>query len=409
MQYKLLVLDVDGTLLNSSHELTKNTLDAILKIEQAGVQVVLASGRPTYGLLPLAKALQLGQYNGYIISYNGSQIISASDGEVLFERRINPEMLPYIEKQANKHNFSMFTYHDNVLITNTAGNPHIEKEAALNKLKIIVEPDFSIALDFAPCNCVLVSDDEKELKKLEEHWHKRLSGSMDVFQSESYFLEVVPCGIDKATTLGALLDRLSYSPEEVIVIGDGVCDVSLLQSAGLSIAMGNAPQSVKSCADQITSSNDEDGVAVAIEKILNDAYPHNTTLADINKNELPTLMTTLGIQYTYISPNRIEATMPVDHRTRQPFGLLHGGASLALAETVAGLGSMQVCKPDEIAVGLQISANHIASAHDGDTVRAVGTLMHKGRSSHVWNIDIYTSTSKLISSVRIVNSILKRE
>lgn len=409
MQYKLLVLDVDGTLLNSSHELTKATLDAILKIEQAGVKVVLASGRPTYGLLPLAKALQLGQNNGYIISYNGSQIISASDGKVLFERRINPEMLPYIEKQAHKHNFPIFTYHDDVLITNTAGNPHIEQEARLNKLKLIVEPDFSIALDFAPCNCVLVSDDEEELVKLEEHWNKRLSGSMDVFRSEKYFLEVVPCGIDKATTLGALLDILSVSPEEVIVIGNGVCDVSMLQSAGLSIAMGNAPQSVKSCADQITLSNDEDGVALAIDKIINDGSSYGTSVASLNKNIMPTLMTALGIEYTYISSNRIEATMPVDHRTRQPFGLLHGGASLALAETVAGLGSMQICKPDEIAVGLQISANHITSAHEGDTVRAVGTLIHKGRSSHVWNIDIYTSTSKLISSVRIVNSILKKE
>ena len=107
--------------------------------------------------------------------------------------------------------------------------------------------------------------------------------------------------------------------------------------------------------------------------------------------------------------NRVEATMPVDERTRQPFGILHGGATLALAETVAGLGSMILAKPDEIVVGMQVSGSHMSSAHEGDTVRAVGTIIHKGRSSHVWNVDVFTSTDKLVSSIRVVNSILKKK
>ena len=118
-------------------------------------------------------------------------------------------------------------------------------------------------------------------------------------------------------------------------------------------------------------------------------------------------MGNLGIQYTYAAEDRVEATMPVDHRTRQPFGILHGGASLALAETVAGLGSMILCQPDEIVVGMQVSGNHISSAHEGDTVRAVATIVHKGRSSHVWNVDVFTSTNKLVSSIRVVNSVMK--
>lgn len=100
MKYKLLVLDVDGTLLNEAKEITKRTLSALLKVQQMGVRIVLASGRPTYGLMPLAKALELGNYGGFILSYNGCQIIRAENGEVLFERRINPEMLPYLEKKA---------------------------------------------------------------------------------------------------------------------------------------------------------------------------------------------------------------------------------------------------------------------------------------------------------------------
>ena len=195
-----------------------------------------------------------------------------------------------------------------------------------------------------------------------------------------------------------------------MVFGDGVADVTMLQLADLGIAMGNAPDSVKRCADYVTLSNNEDGVAVAVE---------NYFLAEVRESEIPldalnaqaqtTLMGNLGIQYTYASHERIEATMPVDHRTRQPFGILHGGATLALAETVAGLGSMVICNPDEFVVGMQVSGNHISSAHEGDTVRAVATIVHKGRSSHVWNVDVFTSTEKLVSSIRVMNSVMKRK
>ena len=381
MKYKLLVLDVDGTLLDNSHEITERTLAAILKIQQAGVRVVLASGRPTYGLLSIAKKLNLGNYGGFIISYNGCQIISAQNGEILFERRINPEMLPYLERKAEKCGFPILTYHDDILITNTADNTHIEHEALLNNLKIVVEPEFSIAMDFAPCKCMIVSDDEDAMRELEDHWSKRLSGALDVFRSEKYFLEIVPCGIDKATTLSALLEILAVKPDEVVAIGDGVCDVSMLQTAGLSVAMGNAQHSVKVCADRVTATNDEDGVAVAIENILSYEDQQDVSLVELNKGTKNTLMGNLGMQYTYVSNERIEVTMPVDNRTRQPFGILHGRATLSLAETLAGLGSVLNCNSYAVPVGGQVSGHHISSAHQGYPVRAVGSLVHIGRSS----------------------------
>ncbi|MBB4044715.1 hypothetical protein GGR06_002513 [Bacteroides reticulotermitis] len=409
MKYKLLVLDVDGTLLDNSKEISKRTLAALVKVQQMGVRVVLASGRPTYGLMPLAKTLELGNYGGYILSYNGCQVINAKDGTLLFERRINPEMLPYLEKKARKNGFSMFTYNENILVTNDPDNAHIQYEAQLNNLEIVREDNFSIAVDFAPCKCMLVSDDEETLVGLEEHWKRRLAGTLDAFRSESHFLEVVPCGIDKANTLGALMEMLGVKSEEVIAIGDGVCDVTMIQMAGIGVAMGNAQESVKRCAEMVTASNEEDGVAIAVEKtILTDFRPENISLDHLNSQAQHALMGNLGILYTYVSEDRVEATMPVDYRTRQPFGILHGGATLALAETVAGLGSMVLCQPDEFVVGMQVSGSHISSAHEGDTVRAVATIVHKGRSSHVWNVDVFTSTNKLVSSIRVVNSVMKK-
>jgi len=409
MKYKLLVLDVDGTLLNDEREISKRTLAALLKVQQMGVRIVLASGRPTYGLMPLAKTLELGNYGGFVLSYNGCQIIKAQNGEILFERRINPEMLPYLEKKARKNGFAIFTYHDDTLITDSPDNEYIKNEALLNNLKIIKEDEFSTAIDFAPCKCMLVSDKEKALIGLEQHWEKRLAGTLDAFRSEPYFLEVVPCGVNKANTLGALLEHLGVTREEVIAVGDGVCDVTMLQLAGMGVAMGHSQDSVKVCADYVTASNEEDGVALAVEKlILAEVRAAEVPLDLLNERARHALMGNLGIQYTYASDERVEATMPVDYRTRQPFGILHGGATLALAETVAGLGSMIICESDEIVVGMQVSGNHISSAHEGDTVRAVATIVHKGRSSHVWNVDVFTSTNKLISSIRVVNSVIKK-
>lgn len=409
MKYKLLVLDVDGTLLNDEREISKRTLAALLKVQQMGVRIVLASGRPTYGLMPLAKTLELGNYGGFVLSYNGCQIIKAQNGEILFERRINPEMLPYLEKKARKNGFAIFTYHDDTLITDSPDNEYIKNEALLNNLKIIREDEFSTAIDFAPCKCMLVSDKEKALIGLEQHWEKRLAGTLDAFRSEPYFLEVVPCGVNKANTLGALLEHLGVTREEVIAVGDGVCDVTMLQLAGMGVAMGHSQDSVKVCADYVTASNEEDGVALAVEKlILAEVRAAEVPLDLLNERARHALMGNLGIQYTYASDERVEATMPVDYRTRQPFGILHGGATLALAETVAGLGSMIICEPDEIVVGMQVSGNHISSAHEGDTVRAVATIVHKGRSSHVWNVDVFTSTNKLVSSIRVVNSVIKK-
>jgi Cof subfamily protein (haloacid dehalogenase superfamily) len=409
MKYKMIVLDVDGTLLNNDKIVTARMRATLIKVQQMGFRIVLASGRPTYGVLPLAKELELDKNDGYILSYNGGQIINVQTGDLLFEKRINPEMIPYLERKAKKAGFDIFTYHKDTIYTNNASNENIIQEAELNAMHIREVEHLSEIMDFSPCKCMIVSNDEDALMELERHWTKRLAGELDVFRSEKYFLEVVPPFIDKANTLSVLLENLRFESENVIAMGDGVCDVTMIQLAGLGIAMGNAQESVKACADYVTATNDEDGVAVAIEKIvISEIHPAEIPLDKLNESAKHALMGNLGIQYTYASEDRVEATMPVDERTRQPFGILHGGATLALAETVAGLGSLILCKPDEIMVGMQVSGNHLSSAHEGDTVRAVGTMLHKGRSSHVWNIDVFTSTDKLVSSVRVVNSIMKK-
>jgi 1,4-dihydroxy-2-naphthoyl-CoA hydrolase len=121
------------------------------------------------------------------------------------------------------------------------------------------------------------------------------------------------------------------------------------------------------------------------------------------------MATTIGIELTLLSPDKVMATMPVDHRTLQPFGLLHGGASAALAETVASLGAFLNIDPErQAAVGVELNANHLRAKRDG-VVTATATPIHRGRRTHVWEIRIEDESNRLVCVSRCTLAIVDRE
>ena len=310
-EIKVLALDLDGTLTNSQKEVTPRTRAALDAAIAKGVTIVLASGRPTAGVLPLAKELGLDKKGGCILSYNGGQIINVQTGELLFEKRIDPEWIPYFVQKAKKNDFAIFTYHKDFILTDKPDNKYVIQEANLNKMQVVGVDNFAEAVDFSPCKCMLASDDEEALVGLENHWKKRLDGVLDAFRSEPYFLEVVPQFIDKGNTLGVLMTKLSVLPEEVIAIGDGVCDVTMLQLAGVGIAMGNAEDSVKACVDKTTLTNEEEGVAVAVERaILAEIRPTEVPLDQLNMRARHALMGNLCIRRSCRSNHAGRRTYP---------------------------------------------------------------------------------------------------
>ena len=116
----------------------------------------------------------------------------------------------------------------------------------------------------------------------------------------------------------------------------------------------------------------------------------------------------IGISFSELGTDYLKATMPVDHRTKQPYGLLHGGASCVLAETLGSVASAMVIDPDKfICVGLEINANHIRSARSG-IVTGITTPIHIGTSTHVWDIKIYDEREKLVCVSRLTVAILKK-
>ncbi len=133
--------------------------------------------------------------------------------------------------------------------------------------------------------------------------------------------------------------------------------------------------------------------------------PNHITIEVLNSFNKNTLMEVLGIKFTGIGSDYIEASMPVDNRTHQPMGLLHGGASIALAETVGSLGSaLMVDTKKHAVVGLSMQANHLKSIKSGE-VKAVGRIFHKGRTTHIWDITIFGPEDQVISICRLTNFI----
>ena len=268
MKYKLIILDLDGTLTNEKKEITPHTLDTLLKAQEMGVKVVLASGRPTYGVAPIARKLKLDQYGGYILSYNGGEIINWQTGEVLYKNLLDPKVLPYLYQCAKENDFAIMTYDGEFVVTENSEDEYVRRASLVNVMPIKEVENFLDAVTPRPISKCLIMGEADRLATLEKEMSQALHGRMGVFRSEPYFLELVPEGIDKARSSAFLLRSLGIPKEEMIAIGDGYNDVSLIQYAGLGVAMANAQKEVRENAQYITLSNEEDGVAHVIEKFV---------------------------------------------------------------------------------------------------------------------------------------------
>ena len=272
MKYKLLVLDLDGTLTNSKKEITRHTKETLIKAQEAGLKVVLASGRPTYGVAPLANELELQKYEGYILAYNGGEIIDWKTRELMYEKQLDSDLLPYLYRCAKENDFAIVTYENEYVLTEKPDDEYVLKEALLNVMKIKKVDNFLEAVKHPITKCLIVGEPSR-LALLEKEMYEKLKDRMGVFRSEPYFLELVPKGIDKAQSLSVLLEVIGMTNNEMIAIGDGFNDLSMIQYAGGGIARENAQDVVKQAADFITLSNEEDGVAYAVEKFYLDNSP----------------------------------------------------------------------------------------------------------------------------------------
>ena len=266
MGYKIIALDIDGTLTDSSKKITQGTRKALAKFCKLGGKVILASGRPTPGIVPHAKTLQLDMFGGYILAYNGGCVIDCSTNEILFQSVMPRKYISDICDIIKGRPVGINTYEGENIIVGNNMNKYTELEARINGMGIKYVDDFADSVDYYINKC-LIHGEPEEILKLEEILSSRYEGKLGVFKSEPFFLEIVPQGIDKAQSIDRLLKLIGMNREECIACGDGYNDISMLKYSGLGVAMANASETVKSAADYITLSNDEDGIVYLLDKL----------------------------------------------------------------------------------------------------------------------------------------------
>ena len=262
--YRIIALDLDGTLTNHEKVVTPRTRQALLCAQDKGAIIVLASGRPTYGIHPVAECLELEKRGGYILSYNGGKIVNVKTQEELFSQYLPESVIPTLYQYAKQQHHALLGYADNEIITEMPDDKYVKEESRINKMNIRKVANLLEALEPHPTK-LLMTGDPSDMLKAEQELMDVVGDKMDVFRSAPFFLELVPKGIDKAQSLRRLLAKINLTPADMIAFGDGYNDLSMLKLAGMGVAMANAAPEVRADADYITLSNEEDGVAAALE------------------------------------------------------------------------------------------------------------------------------------------------
>ncbi|MCD2346606.1 sugar-phosphatase [Clostridium guangxiense] len=264
--YKLIALDMDGTLLKDDKTISKANFDAIKTAKENGYKVVLATGRPAKGIEKYLKQLDLMGDDDYAVAFNGAVVQKTKTGHIIAENLMKYEDLQEIYDLSLKLNLNVHTLTTNECITPKI-NPYSEREAYMNNLSLIEKPFDAIDRNESIIKIMLV-DSKENLDRAEKLVPQKFHNKYTVVRSEDIFLEFLNKKVDKGFGVSLLAKNLGLSPDEIICVGDAGNDIAMVKYAGLGVAMGNAFPEVKKICDYVTKSNEEDGVAHVIHKFM---------------------------------------------------------------------------------------------------------------------------------------------
>lgn len=268
MKYKLIALDLDGTLKSTNKQIMPKTKAKLLELAKQGVIIVLASGRPTAGLDNEANELELNKTGGYLLSFNGAKVVDYQTKEIIYQKAYNARTAHGVYDRAKEYNLAVMTYTDKIILTEDVNDEYVIVESEINQMPIKRVDSFKEAVDFS-VNKVLLTGQPGYIGKIVEEFKEPYGDSLSIYRSAPFFIEVMAQGIDKATSLQMLINRIGIKQKEVISFGDGYNDLSMIEFAGMGVAMANAVNEVKQRADYITLSNDDEGIYECL-KILSE-------------------------------------------------------------------------------------------------------------------------------------------
>lgn len=262
IKYKLVALDIDGTLINKERCLTPRTKEVIRQVREQGTEVTLCTGRMFQAALPFARELELELP---LIAYNGGLVMKAGSKEILYQRSLPADYARQVIQAARERGFAINYYYEDRLL--------VEEINEQNKLYAmwsgvpLEQVEDLVKLPYEPTKILLMGNPEKLNVFWAEH-REQLGEEVYITKSWSSFLEFLHPEATKGRGLAALAGHLGIEQNEILCIGDSYNDLEMFSYAGLAIAMGNAEEVVKKAADYITGTNEEDGVAQALEKFI---------------------------------------------------------------------------------------------------------------------------------------------
>jgi Cof subfamily protein (haloacid dehalogenase superfamily) len=259
----LVVSDVDGTLVTKDKTLTDAARSAVRRLREAGIGFTITSSRPTVGMRFLIEPLDITLPFG---PFNGSSIV---DPQL---KPIEAHLIPAAAAQRsldvlNEFGVDIWLFTNDLWLTRNPDAEYVPHEKRAIRADPTVVADFSPYLS-AACKIVGASSDAAQLQRCEVAMLRAVGKEATAVRSQSYYLDVTPPGCDKGTFVQAMAKRLSISTDSVATIGDMQNDLAMFRKSGLSIAMGNATDDVKKVATRVTTSNEDEGFAGAVEMVL---------------------------------------------------------------------------------------------------------------------------------------------
>jgi Cof subfamily protein (haloacid dehalogenase superfamily) len=261
---QLVIADVDGTLVTHDKVLTRRAIDAVSHLREAGVKFAITSGRPPHGMDMLVEPLKLDQP---IAAFNGGVITVPGQTTVLRQNFLAPDVVKQTVQLILQHKLDAWVYTDTTWFVRDSDAPHVAREQWTVKFAPEITHDLT-AIVARVAKVVGVSDDLDGVARCEKDVQAALGGHASAARSQPYYLDVTHPKANKGEVVLAMSDLLKISTEQIATIGDMPNDVLMFVKSGVSIAMGNASPEVRKSATYVTSSNEEEGFANAMEQFI---------------------------------------------------------------------------------------------------------------------------------------------
>ncbi|BBM35579.1 Cof-type HAD-IIB family hydrolase [Pseudoleptotrichia goodfellowii] len=269
MDYKLIATDMDGTLLNDRHLISEGNVQAIKEVQKKGVKFVLASGRPSFAMLNYAKKLEMDKNEGYVLAFNGGQLINMSDGKVMFHEGLNKEDIEKVYNASKEIGLPMVLYAGDTVYAN-GNSEYVQFEVNQCEMKFVEFKSLEELYGYGikeTTKCMIIGNGES-VKKAEKYMKSKYEKDYFIAISAPIFLEIANKNINKGKTLKKLGEITGIDTSEMIAVGDSYNDAPLLEVVGMPVAVENAVPKIKEMSKFESTSNNNDALKTVIEEFF---------------------------------------------------------------------------------------------------------------------------------------------